>query len=292
LAPGVALAGLIHEAKAAIPAALVEMTARAAVRIAAGEATAGAVPAAVLVLMEGGLQSMVLAKVKLVTTAVLMAVAVATGAVGFVQKGAEDRPSAVTDGPTVGAASPASAGRADDVKGPYQPYAFQGEAPDEDEELKRLREEVEASQARLDEAEAIRFIRDLADHGAKFREVAKRQEEAVKELEQMGVFVQTYEPNALGRRLERLPKGLAPLYEKALGRGMFHAVSLVSITKELDANALRRVVEILRGFDDLKHVTLFWGGDDLAKRLREILPSVKVELAPGLGPRREGATPF
>jgi RNA polymerase sigma factor (sigma-70 family) len=80
LAPAAGLAGgasIVRSASAAVPAELVEATARAARALAAGAATAGVVPATVALLVEGALNAMLMSKLKY---AVLACSLLATGA--------------------------------------------------------------------------------------------------------------------------------------------------------------------------------------------------------------------
>jgi RNA polymerase sigma factor (sigma-70 family) len=89
LAPGAALSGPMlaaRSARAAIPASLVEATARAAVQCATGHAVAGTVPAAVAALAAGLQRSRPMIRVSLVTAAVL-----ALGAVGLAPSTSRNR---------------------------------------------------------------------------------------------------------------------------------------------------------------------------------------------------------
>jgi RNA polymerase sigma factor (sigma-70 family) len=83
--PGAALAALLAEkaAPACVPGSLLETTARAAMLVAAGQAAAGAVPAAAAALTEGVLRAMFLAKVKTVTVVLLGAAALGLGSGGL-----------------------------------------------------------------------------------------------------------------------------------------------------------------------------------------------------------------
>jgi hypothetical protein len=78
LPAGVAVANLLSEgASAAVPAALVHSTVRAA---------AGAIPAEVAALVEGMMKAMLLAKLKAVSWVVLLAVSVSAGALGVMYR--------------------------------------------------------------------------------------------------------------------------------------------------------------------------------------------------------------
>ncbi len=80
-AGALAVALAAEGARAGVPAALAEVTARSAMHVAAGNVAAGAVPAAVMALIEGGLRTMSLTRLKVAAMAVLIGFGMGSGVV-------------------------------------------------------------------------------------------------------------------------------------------------------------------------------------------------------------------
>jgi RNA polymerase sigma factor (sigma-70 family) len=267
LAPsaGVFTAGWLASDGSAGAAVLIESTARAVTSVVAGKTSAttvGLMSMTAFTLAQAGIRSMFLAKLK--TTAVLLVLAfLATSAVVLARQG------------------PSGSSQQNDAAG--LPPRAETRAPDaqlaaaDDATIARLKDEVRKSQAQLDEAESIRFIRDISTK-SDWQDTAKRQIEAVRELNERGILVPTYAPNALGKRLRSLPNGFEALYYKALGTDPFVGPTVVSVTKPLEIHQIVRVVKILRGFEQLECIAfLTTPKPEVLEALRQQLPKVRIE---------------
>lgn len=111
-------------------------------------------------------------------------------------------------------------------------------------------------------------------------EHGRQQERSVAELDQLGVYVYTYEPNTLGRSIRKMSPLADQWGQRILGHGALYGPSAVSINRSLEGEGFARLIEFLQGFPELRKADLLrisvLSQADL-KRLRKELPNVQIE---------------
>jgi len=161
LAPAIATSGSPHRAETgsgAMPAATKDTTVRVALAFAAGEVSAGAVPASVVTLARKVLSTMFLTKAKGIAIALLGAGVVAGGATGLAFQAPGDQAEAVRTGggPKPKAERPDTGPDLDDARKRDSTTSQQVPSRDRaDDEIELLEAQLEAKRAELRGAEAL-----------------------------------------------------------------------------------------------------------------------------------------